>query len=66
LQGELWFSPNSKAQSSFRELTSTLVKERLGTLEENALGFARGMVCKDNVTIPNRQPDFEFFLSRKH
>lgn len=65
-QGELWFSPNSEAESSFRELTSTLVKERLGTLEENALGFARGMVCKDNVTVPNRQPDYEFFMSRKH
>lgn len=65
-QGELWFSPNSEAESSFREITSTLVKERLGILEENALGFARGMVSKDNATVTNRQPDYEFFMSRKH
>ncbi|GAB2274847.1 hypothetical protein Dimus_009619 [Dionaea muscipula] len=47
-QDELWFDPRMKADgSSFKELASGVLKERIKTLEENALLFARGLVRKD-------------------
>ncbi|KAL5731135.1 hypothetical protein ACHQM5_003893 [Ranunculus cassubicifolius] len=60
-QGEGWFHPKCSAFNS-----SEILKERLRTLEESALIFARGCVYKENVQVTNRQSDFEFFLSRKN
>lgn len=68
-QGECWFYPNKPSHSFEGSVclnTSEILKERLKTLEETALLFARGYVYKDNVEFVNRQPDYEFFLSRKH
>ncbi|XP_010247881.1 PREDICTED: uncharacterized protein LOC104590823 isoform X2 [Nelumbo nucifera] len=68
-QGECWFYPKKHVESSFKEFMpfngSEILKERLRTLEKTAFLFARGCVFKDNVEVTNRQPDYEFFLSRK-
>lgn len=62
-EGECWFYPKDLVESSFRN--SEILKQRLRTLEEAAVIFARGSVYKDHVRVTNRQPDYEFFLSRK-
>ncbi|KAH9603907.1 hypothetical protein KSS87_017991 [Heliosperma pusillum] len=64
-QAELWFSLNMESESSLGQMSSTVLKERLGILEENAKLFARGTVFKDHIMVTNRQPDYEFFMSRK-
>lgn len=66
-QDELWFLPKLKIgeRPAFKALASQLVRDRIMTLEENALFFARGLVNKDHGRVANRQPDFEFFKSRK-
>ncbi|XP_062151791.1 uncharacterized protein LOC133860136 isoform X2 [Alnus glutinosa] len=69
-QGECWFNPKIPVETTLKESTpfniSEILKERLRILEENALRFARGCVCKNNVMAFNRQPDYEFFISRKN
>ncbi|KAL9252594.1 hypothetical protein AKJ16_DCAP07816, partial [Drosera capensis] len=66
-QDGLWFHPKLKIgeRLAFKALASQLVEDRTRTLEENALFFARGLVDKDHGRVANRQPDFEFFKSRK-
>ncbi|KAF9590360.1 hypothetical protein IFM89_033886 [Coptis chinensis] len=68
-QGECWFYPKVPTESFSKIITpfssSEVLKERLRTLEENALLFARGCVDKGHAKVTNRQPDYEFFLSRK-
>ncbi|KAK6918970.1 Protein of unknown function DUF789 [Dillenia turbinata] len=68
-QGEYWFSPKFPDESSLKDLaplnSSEILRERLRTLEENALLFARGYVVKGQVKVVNQQPDYEFFMSRK-
>ncbi|MCL7040414.1 hypothetical protein MKW94_016190 [Papaver nudicaule] len=66
--GECWFCPrkrieNSKENTIFN--SSDILKERLKTLEETALLFARGSICKDRVISTNQQLDYEFFRARK-
>ncbi|KAG2717155.1 hypothetical protein I3760_03G160200 [Carya illinoinensis] len=69
LQGECWFNQKIPVETSLKESTpftgSEILKERLKKLEENALLFSRGCVYKNNAMAVNRQPDYEFFLSRK-
>lgn len=62
MQGECWFDP--KISSDIFN-GSAILKERLETLEANASLFARGLGWKDNVMEYNKQPDYEFFISRK-
>ncbi|XP_041002324.1 uncharacterized protein LOC121248037 isoform X1 [Juglans microcarpa x Juglans regia] len=68
-QGECWFNRKIPVETSLKESRpfngSEILKERLKKLEENALLFSRGCVYKNNVMSFNRQPDYEFFLSRK-
>ncbi|XP_026656559.2 uncharacterized protein LOC113461159 [Phoenix dactylifera] len=68
-QGECWFRPKKSAGSVLIDGTSfeisEILKERLRALEETSALFARGHVHKDQIRTPNRQPDYEFFLSRK-
>ncbi|KAI3937131.1 hypothetical protein MKX01_015346 [Papaver californicum] len=66
--GECWFCPNkpienSKANAVFN--SSDILKERLKTLKETALLFARGSIYKDRVISTNQQLDYEFFRARK-
>ncbi|KAI3869002.1 hypothetical protein MKX03_002854 [Papaver bracteatum] len=66
--GECWFCPskpieNSQANTIYN--SSDILKERLKTLEETALLFARGSIYKDHVISTNRQLDYEFFRARK-
>lgn len=65
IESDFWFSPNIEAESILGELTSSVLKERLRILEANAQLFARGMVSRDDKMVANRQPDYEFFMSRK-
>ncbi|XXG59433.1 hypothetical protein AAC387_Pa04g1525 [Persea americana] len=69
-QAKCWFNPKKHSYSPSKESapsnTSDILTERLRTLEEAALLFARGYVYKGNVKVANHQPDYEFFLSRKH
>ncbi|KAF7820302.1 uncharacterized protein G2W53_025757 [Senna tora] len=66
-QGECWFQPGQSAKTA--EMLgldpSILHKERLRTLEETASLMARATVNKGNLVCTNRQPDYEFFLSRR-
>ncbi|KAK1321673.1 hypothetical protein QJS10_CPA03g02584 [Acorus calamus] len=67
-QGECWFQPNKYAgdllEDSFSS-PSEILKERLRTLEQTAGVMARATVCKNGVKSVNKQPDYEFFLSRR-
>lgn len=69
LQGECWFNPKIPVETSLKESTpfngSEILKERLKKLEENTQLFSRGCVYKNNAMTFNRQPDYEFFLTRK-
>ncbi|XP_034701001.1 uncharacterized protein LOC117926020 [Vitis riparia] len=68
-QGECWFDLKIPVDASSKDSklvnSSETLKERLRTLQENAWLFARGCVSKNNVKAVNRQPDYEFFISRK-
>ncbi|KAM2107946.1 hypothetical protein ACFX1Q_024857 [Malus domestica] len=66
--GECWFEPKTPSVHSSNESTSNsveILKEMLRTLDDNALRFGRGCVYKDHVMVSNRQPDYNFFSSRK-
>lgn len=69
-QGECWFDATVPLKSSLKESmplnSSQILSEQLKTLEKNALLFSRGCVYKNDVKVSNRQPDYEFFVSRKH
>uniref|UniRef100_A0A5B7AHA2 Uncharacterized protein n=1 Tax=Davidia involucrata TaxID=16924 RepID=A0A5B7AHA2_DAVIN len=69
-QGECWFQPRHSGLSQTTENPnldpSGILKERLRTLEQMASLMARGVVTKGNLTSVNRQPDYEFFVSRRH
>ncbi|OMO78035.1 hypothetical protein CCACVL1_14696 [Corchorus capsularis] len=68
-QGECWFQPRHSPVNATSEIPglspSAILKERLRTLEETASLMARGVVSKGNQRSVNRQPDYEFFLSRQ-
>ncbi|XP_052181715.1 uncharacterized protein LOC127794564 isoform X2 [Diospyros lotus] len=67
-QGECWFQlrqPTSRETTEVLGLDSSgILKERLRTLEKTASLMARSVVTKGNLASTNRQPDYEFFLSR--
>ncbi|KAI4347368.1 hypothetical protein L6164_008184 [Bauhinia variegata] len=66
-QGECWFQLRHSAVSAenLGLNPSMLLKEHLRTLEETASLMARLVVNKGNQICTNRQPDYEFFLSRR-
>lgn len=69
-QGECWFQLRQSELSQTRDIAqsnySGILKERLRTLEQTASLMARAVVTKKgNLTSLNRQPDYEFFLSRR-
>lgn len=69
-QGECWFDAGMPLKSSLKESMplngSEFLIEQVQILEKNALLFSRGQVYKNNVKVSNRQPDYEFFVTRKH
>ena len=68
-QGEGWFQLRQSVLSQTAETPGLnpfgILKERLRTLEGTASLMARAVVNKGNMTSVNRQPDYEFFLSRQ-
>ncbi|KAG9441943.1 hypothetical protein H6P81_017797 [Aristolochia fimbriata] len=68
-QGECWFRTMNSSGNSAADRTdsavSSALKQRLSTLEQTASVMARAAVCKGNQKSVNRQPDYEFFLSRR-
>ncbi|XP_068646978.1 uncharacterized protein [Aristolochia californica] len=69
-QGECWFRPLNLSASAAADQTdslmpSNILKERLRTLEQTASVMARAAVRMGNQKLLNRQPDYEFFLSRR-
>ncbi|KAF8014642.1 hypothetical protein BT93_H0447 [Corymbia citriodora subsp. variegata] len=68
-QNECWFQLKPSALSHRKEVLSLdpsrILKERLRTLEEVASLMATGAVTKGDCRAVNRQPDYEFFLSRR-
>ncbi|XVF56438.1 hypothetical protein PTKIN_Ptkin06aG0120900 [Pterospermum kingtungense] len=68
-QRECWFQLRQFSTKDASEtqglIPSEILKERLRTLEETASLMARAVVNKGNQTSVNRQPDYEFFLSRQ-
>lgn len=68
-QGECWFQLRQSARCQTTEIPnlnpSGILKERLRTLEQTASLMARAVVSKGNLPSVNRQPDYEFFLSRR-
>ncbi|XAR55214.1 hypothetical protein NMG60_11035224 [Bertholletia excelsa] len=68
-QGECWFQPRQSTHNQILEIInlkpSEIVKERLRTLEQTASLMARAVVTKGSQSYVNRQPDYEFFLSRQ-
>lgn len=68
-QGECWFQLRQSVLSQTAETPGLnpfgILKERLRTLEGTASLMARAVVNKGNMTSVNRQPDYEFFLSRQ-
>ncbi|XP_030553261.1 uncharacterized protein LOC115757248 isoform X2 [Rhodamnia argentea] len=69
-QSECWFELKPSALSQRKEVSSLdpskILKERLRTLEEVASLMATAAVTKGGRSMVNRQPDYEFFLSRRH
>lgn len=63
-QGECWFRPRLPEKIPTAE-TRGILKERLRTLEQTASLMARAVILKGSQTFANRQPDYEFFLSRR-
>ncbi|XP_058097904.1 uncharacterized protein LOC131242936 [Magnolia sinica] len=68
-QGECWFEPRKSAAVRTEENLhfdpSEILKERLRTLERTASVMARASVRKADQESVNRQPDYEFFVSRR-
>ncbi|KAM7471026.1 hypothetical protein LguiA_009209 [Lonicera macranthoides] len=68
-QNECWFQPRHSAHSLTTEVLNLkpegILKERLSTLELTASLMARAVVTKGSQTLTNRQPDYEFFVSRQ-
>ncbi|KAF6160833.1 hypothetical protein GIB67_036034 [Kingdonia uniflora] len=64
-QAECWFQLKSQTKETPGYNPSEILKERLSTLEKTASDMARAVISKGNVTSANRQPDYEFFLSRQ-
>ncbi|KAK9106332.1 hypothetical protein Syun_022343 [Stephania yunnanensis] len=66
-QNEGWFQLRQPVATRAEQTMnySELLKERLRTLQEAANVMARGVVRKGNERATNRQPDYEFFLSRR-
>ncbi|KAI3418239.1 uncharacterized protein J3R85_013830 [Psidium guajava] len=68
-QSECWFQLKPSALSQRNEVSSLdpskILKERLRTLEEVASLMATAAVTKGDCSTVNRQPDYEFFLSRR-
>ncbi|XXG39529.1 hypothetical protein AAC387_Pa01g0468 [Persea americana] len=68
-QGECWFQPRNfmmmQVEGPLSYNPSEVLKERLRTLEQTAHVMARASVHKSDHKLVNRQPDYEFFLSRK-
>jgi hypothetical protein len=68
-QGECWFQlrPSAPSQTTVTPSLNLcgILEERLKTLEETASLMARAVVSKGSTTSVNRQPDYEFFLSRR-
>ncbi|XP_057514397.1 uncharacterized protein LOC130796123 isoform X2 [Actinidia eriantha] len=68
-QGECWFQLRQSALSHTTKRPNSnpsgILKERLRTLEQTASLMARAVVTKGNLSSVNRQPDYEFFLSRR-
>lgn len=67
-QGECWLQPRNLTESQSKAIPNLnhfeILKEQLRTLEHTASVMARAEVVKGNATSVNRQPDYEFFLSR--
>ncbi|GAA0146100.1 hypothetical protein LIER_06130 [Lithospermum erythrorhizon] len=68
-QGECWFNPRKpiahKMNGVIHADSSHVLKERIRTLERTASVMARATVTAGSQTYVNRQPDYEFFLSRR-
>ncbi|RWR90433.1 Protein of unknown function DUF789 [Cinnamomum micranthum f. kanehirae] len=67
-QGECWFQQrNSVIQTEENPCfdSSEILRERLRTLEQTASVMARASIHKGDQKSINRQPDYEFFLSRR-
>lgn len=68
MQGECWFQQrNSVIQTEENPCfdSSEILRERLRTLEQTASVMARASIHKGDQKSINRQPDYEFFLSRR-
>ncbi|KAJ8625221.1 hypothetical protein MRB53_033751 [Persea americana] len=68
-QGECWFRPKNsmmfQMEGSLYSSASKVLKERVRTLEQTADVMARASFLKGNRKFVIRQPDYEFFLSRR-
>uniref|UniRef100_A0A7N0TGG0 Uncharacterized protein n=2 Tax=Kalanchoe fedtschenkoi TaxID=63787 RepID=A0A7N0TGG0_KALFE len=66
---EGWFRPLDhkveKASDTTGLSVSETLKERLRTLEHTATLLATSTVSRDNTTLVNRHPDYDFFTSRR-
>lgn len=68
MQGECWFQQrNSVIQTDESPCldSSEILRKRLRALEQTASVMARASVRKGDQKSMNRQPDYEFFLSRR-
>uniref|UniRef100_A0A161Y1B5 Uncharacterized protein n=1 Tax=Daucus carota subsp. sativus TaxID=79200 RepID=A0A161Y1B5_DAUCS len=63
-RGECWFQQRH-SKDVVNSDPARILKERLRTLEQTASLMARAVIAKGNETTVNRQPDYEFFLSRQ-
>ncbi|KAJ4960256.1 hypothetical protein NE237_020166 [Protea cynaroides] len=68
-QDECWFHLRHSIMNHTEETSSfspsEILKQRLRTLELTASIMARASVNRGNLKSVNRQPDYEFFLSRR-
>lgn len=69
IQDECWFRPKNsmmfQMEGSLYSSASKVLKERVRTLEQTADVMARASFLKGNRKFVIRQPDYEFFLSRR-
>ncbi|CAI9773862.1 unnamed protein product [Fraxinus pennsylvanica] len=63
-QGECWFRPRLPEKIPTAD-TRRILKERLRILEQTTSLMAHAVILKGSQTFVNRQPDYEFFLSRR-
>ncbi|KAL2555313.1 Uncharacterized protein Fot_00052 [Forsythia ovata] len=63
-QGECWFRPRLP-EKILTANNPGILKERLRTLEQTASLMARAVIMRGGQAFVNRQPDYEFFLSRR-